>query len=387
MEYEFIKLLADKKLLDSVQFIQSTEFKLFSAKLNIDALKRLFDEQTETNETERNAMFEEAIKNGHATIKASSDDVNFFGEEVGRSIVIDKLVIEIFSVLHSFFDNFAQVINAMLYADNGIRKLGKVSYLAVIKKLPNFAEYTGTEITELSDATARDEYIYISDFNNVVKHRHQIFVKGKFNLFNGDSTLETSKFHKDSNFHDSKEVVMIIEDCYQFCYKLFYNFMNYAKIYYTINKNQYVESRIYNPKTEMIFDNYSDANAMKNVKNSIHFIELDSLNLLPEYRILLKKPNDDIEIFETFNSTYDFIAVRDKVTKKNVAYLVPYDNETYDMKDGRLIQYRKYKLEAEEFQLKIAKKTLDPIIRVYPALSDIIIIILNADNEGQYSET
>lgn len=380
MQYEFIKLLADRKLLDSVQFIHSTEFKLYSARLSIDALKRLFDEQTEKNEAERNALFEDAIKNGRGTIRATRDDVDFFGEEIGRSIVIDKLVVEIFSVLHSFFDNFAQVINAMLYADNGIQNLGRVDYQKVIKKLPKFSEYIGAEISELSDAVAKDEYIYISDFNNIVKHRHQIFVKGKFNLFNGDSSLETSKFHKDSNFHESKEAIKMIEDCYQFSYKLFYDFMDYAETYYATTENKYVASRIYNPKTELIFDNMDDYRAMKNPKNSIHYVELDSLNLLTEYRVLLKNPNDDIERFETFNSIYDFIAVRDKVTKKNVAYLVPDDNESFDMKDGRLIQYRKYRLETVDFQFEIGKKTLDSNFRVLPALSDTTVHVLK--NEG-----
>jgi hypothetical protein len=377
MQYEFIKLLAERKLLDTIQFVHSTEFKLFSAKLSINALKRLFVEQVELNETEKNAMFEEAIEKGYATVKATRNDVNYLGEEVGRNIVIDKLVMEIFSILHSFFDNFAQVINAMLFASNGIQKLGKVSYSAVIKMLSNFTEYSGAEIIKLLDVQTKDEYIYISDFNNIVKHRHQIFVKGKFNLFNGDSILETSKFHKDSNFHDSKEVIKIIEDCYQFCHELFNDFMDYAETYYTTNKNQYVENRVYNPKTELIFKCEEDAKAMKNPKNSIHYIELDSLNLKPEYYVLLIKPNDDIERFEIYNSTYDFIAVRDKVTKKNVAYLVPADNETYDMKDGRLIHYRKYRLETVNFQFEIGKKTLDSNMRVFPLLSDTTVYILN----------
>lgn len=383
MQYEFIKLLADKKLLDSVQFIHSTEFKLFSAKLSIDALKRLFDEQVELNETERNAVFEEAIQTGQAAFKATRDDIDYFGESIGRSIVIDKLVIEIFSVLHSFFDNMAQVINAILFADNGIEQLGRVSYPAIIRKLPSFPEYNGTTIDTILDTMTKDEYVYISDFNNIVKHRHQIFVHGKFNLFNGESTLITEKFHKDNNFHDTTEALKIIDDCYGFCNDLFYQFMDYCETYYSTNENLHVDARLYNPKTELFFECEDDARTMKNVKNSIHYVELDSLNLKPAYNVLLVRPNDDIKKFESYNSTYDFIAVRDEVTKKNVAYLTPADDDDYKMNDGRLVKYRKYNLETVNFEFEIAKKTAEPNIRVYPLLSDMDLIYIKSDEQPE----
>lgn len=371
MQYEFIKLLADKKLLDSVQFIHSTEFKLYSSKLSIDALKRLFNDQIELNAAERNAMLEKAIETGQAELRSKKDDINYFGESIGRSIIIDKLVIEIFSVLHSFFDNMAQVINAILFAENGIELLGKVSYPAIVRKMPNFPEYNGSVIDSVLNAMTKDEYIYISDFNNIVKHRHQIFVHGKFNLFNGESTLVTEKFHKDDNFHDTTEALIIIDECYDFCNDLFYSFIDYCEMYYTTNENNYIDGRLYNPKTELSFETKEDAMAMKNVKKSIHYIELDSLNLKPEYKVLLVKPNDDIERFEIYNSTYDFIAVRDKVTKKNLAYLMPVDDDEYKMDDGRLVTYRKYNLETVNFEFEIAKKTAEPNIKVYPLLSDV----------------
>lgn len=383
MQYEFIKLLADKKLLDSVQFIHSTEFKLFSAKLSIDALKRLFDEQVGLNETERNAVFEEAIETGQAAFKATRDDIDYFGESIGRSIVIDKLVIEIFSVFHSFFDNMAQVINAILFADNGIEQLGRVSYPAIIRKIPSFPEYNGTVIDTILDVMTKDEYVYISDFNNIVKHRHQIFVHGKFNLFNGESSLVTEKFHKDDNFHDTTEALKIIDDCYGFCNDLFHSLMDYCETYYSTNENSYVDGRLYNPKTELFFENEEDGRAMRNVMNSIHYIELDSLNLKPAYNVLLVRLNDDIKKFESYNSTYDFIAVRDEVTKKNVAYLTPADDDDYKMNDGRLVTYRKYNLESVNFELEIAKKTTEPNIRVYPLLSDIDLIYIKSDEQPE----
>ena len=98
-DYDFIKLLIEKKLIDSYQFYKTCKYKLLSAKISLDALIRLANEYISSEQKYIADVFESAVKTGKAAYMTREDDVDFLGEGIPRGLAIDKLAIEIFSIL------------------------------------------------------------------------------------------------------------------------------------------------------------------------------------------------------------------------------------------------------------------------------------------------
>ncbi|WP_273716929.1 hypothetical protein [Alkalihalobacillus pseudalcaliphilus] len=375
--YELVKLLKDKKILDSLQFLTSCQYKLASAEISFKALGNICLEQFNNFDEERDRIFKSVVEKGSVTLHAPSEDnLDYFGEPVARNVVIDKLTIEIFSTLHSFFDTFGQWLNSALFANQAL-PIKQVTFNKVVDKLAEFPEYTGSFITSLNHVTGSSEYKFISDLNNVVKHRFQIYTQARFNLFNGEKNLTTPKFRKESNIYSEKELLDITKGCLDYCYVLYQESINFIESYYKSNDNNYVSNRIYNPNTHLVFDNYEDVKQLKNIINSIHFVELDKSNLENEYQILLVSDDKESKTIEFFNSVYSFIAVKDINTKEYIGLLKPDDSEEYLMDDGRNIEYRRYVLESTGYEQELHMNIVDNNIKVFPRLSNLNIMVIN----------
>lgn len=379
--YELISLLLNNKVVDAFQFFSTCNFKITSSKVSFKALNNLVDEYI-TNETkERNSMFEEVLKTGHSSLFAKTDNKDFFGQEVSRSILIDKLTIEVFSTLHSFFDTYAQWINAVLFGDLAL-PIKTVSLGSVISKIDQFSEYSGQFVTDFRSISISHEYKYISDINNVIKHRHQIYTKAKFNLFEGTGSVTLPAFHKDNNSYSDVEVLNIISTCINYCEKLLLDSINFVELFYSTGNNLHVSKRIYNPKTYMLFENEKDYQELKNIKNSIHFIELDQSNMQDEYQILLFSNDTTNKEISMYNSPYEIIAIKDISTNGYIGILKPLDTASYTFNDGRLLEYRKYKVYKQNFELGLVTEMLNQNFHYYPYLSDLQVVILNPNATG-----
>lgn len=377
-DYEFIKILKEKRILDSYQFLTSCKFKLISSDISYKALTNICVEQFNNFDTKREEIFRSVIETGVGKIEAVSDDIDYFGVRIGRNVLVDKLTIEIFSTLHSFFDTYAQWLNAALFA-NKAKPVKNVTFSNVIDMLDSFSEYNGKFITKLKGVKTSPQYQFISDINNIIKHRFQIYTKAQLNFFDGDKNLMIPKFRKENNSYSEKEVLDIIKDCFDYCNSLFEDFADFIKTHYSAYDNQYVSNRIYNPKTHLVFENYEDAKNMRNVVNSIHFIELDKNNLEQEFRVMLVSNDNSNESLEVYNSVYDFIAVKDISSKEYIGILKPQNSEKYFMDDGRIIEYRNYELKMSGFEQELTFKLVDGNIQVFPLLSDIEMLIINPD--------
>ncbi|MEG1928600.1 MAG: hypothetical protein RR090_08275, partial [Niameybacter sp.] len=185
MEEKSLKtLLKEQMVLDGYQFYETACFKIASSKMSYRALERLDKIQSQVFHKNRENMFEELKQTGRVGYVPPKDTVDYFGEDVSRHVVIEKLVIEIFGSLHSFFDILAQLINAVLYANDGVY-INRVSFNRVVEKIDQFKEYSGDYIERIKKIEADFEYKFIGDFNNTVKHRRQINIGMKFEILKG----------------------------------------------------------------------------------------------------------------------------------------------------------------------------------------------------------
>ncbi len=117
---------------------------------------------------------------------------------------------------------------------------------------------------------------------------------------------------------------------------------------------------------------------MRNLKNSIYFIEENEMTLKNEYYILLKRIDSEDSIIELFNSVYDFIGIRSKTTKEFVAFLKPADGDLVSIHDIKTPLFRKYVTYRNDVALEIMKEMVKKKRKVYPLLSDRESIILDS---------
>ncbi len=285
IEFDFLRLLKDNYVADSYQFFSACRFKITSSEISYNALGKLINEYLQNAKKETDEMYKQLSDTKKFSLIGKSDNINYLGQELSRTIIIDKLTIEIFSLLHSFFDTFAQWINSCLLGENAL-KLKKVTYHNVIIEMDKYPEFTGQFIIDVKELENRPEYKYIADINNIIKHRYQVYTKSMYNIFDGEGKVSLPQFQKDNNSYSDKEVLQIIFECLNFCKVILNNSQTFVEQYYTSLANKHVKHRLYNPKTYMLFEKEEDFKQLRNIKNSIHYIEVDSENILNEYHIM-----------------------------------------------------------------------------------------------------
>ena len=202
---QLLKLLVDRKVADSYQFLDSCQYKLDMAELSYKALKNLITKYQKEEANSINNMFSEAHQNGQGSYTAHCNVVDFFGIEIETTVAIEKLFAEITGLLHNFFDTFAQWINTSLFGERAL-PIKRVSLNSVISKISEFPEYSGPFITDFLSIATNPKYIYISDLNNTQKHRYQLYVENKFDLLTIQGEVTAPNFEKDGRVHLKTDV-------------------------------------------------------------------------------------------------------------------------------------------------------------------------------------
>jgi hypothetical protein len=386
-DYEYKKLLLEKKVADSFQFQSSCKYKLDSAKLSLDAIKLLVDTFADNEKEFVQDIKQRAFNNPGTPVGVTfkNDNVDYLGITVPRYFVVNKLVFELFGILHSYFDVFAQWINTALLAEDGVSPIKQVNIRSVIKELSSFPEYTGPTINLIKNCISSNEYNYISDANNVVKHRYEIHSKMSSSMFTGNTNVSVNAFRKDKITYGEVPLTNMAESCYIYCAELYVKFYDYLVDYYSSNNNTHVAHRYYNPITYMQFENLEDANKL-NPQFAANYIEIAPEELAASYDLLLF--NDSADSIEIRNSPYSIVMLKDPANSaygSYYGYLTPVDSDEYKLDDGRLITYRRYlPTHADHFAClwKIYCPQINTNIKFhyYPHFSKGSIVILHPDH-------
>lgn len=343
-DYKFMKLLKDKKVADAYQYFEASAYKLYLAGISYSALENVIKQYQESEKMYIEKVYEDALTTGRGIYKSHTSYIEYFGIQVSPTVMMDKLTMEIMSLLHSFFDTFAQWINASLFAEDGV-PMEKVSLPRVVSKLPSFPEYTGTFITAISALTSSSEYEYIADFNNTLKHRRQIYVDNRFDVLAIKGSVCVPEFTKDGRPYVKEDALIMLKEKIDFCSGLLDSSKAYVENYYASADNLHVAHRFENPATYLFYDNKEDFEAWKLPKNHYYYIEVDPSEILDEYQFILccdRMDGSKDESIEFFNSPYSIIMLRENGTQNIVGILKPTDGEVRTIKDARELTYRKY---------------------------------------------
>lgn len=371
------KLLKDKKVVDAYTYYVSCAYKLYFVRANADALRKIIDDYQNEERAKHQKVFEDAINKGVGHYISEPSTVDFFGVTLDSTVAIDKLTMESLSLLHSFFDTFSQWINAVLLAEEALKEKS-VSLSNIVGKIQQYPQYTGTFIQELINIPTTPEYEYVADYNNTLKHRSQIFIQNKFDILHMTGDVTVPAFSKDGNTHPEEDVLNKINESLNFCEKLLNDSRAFVEQYYASNDCSYVQHRIYNPNTYLLFESHDDYKK-GNPKNHYAYIEVDPNAIDDEYHIMLCFDHSDDEEdpgIDLYNSPYPIIMLRSITTRKIVGILKPIDGESFQLKDEHRLQYRKYCSIKNGYELEMYQAICEGPFHVYPFLSNISGVII-----------
>ena len=346
MAKTLFKLLKDKKVADAYQFYTSCEYKLYFAETSFQALQNIINKYQQT-ETERvNKVFSDVATTGIGQYIAQDHNIDYLGIQMNVTSVMDKLTMEIMGLLHNFFDTYAQWLNSALLGENAL-PIKKATLVNIAQKLMSYSEYMGTFITKLSTTPNDDQYLYIADFNNTLKHRYQIYVKNIFDILTSTGDVSIPPFTKDGRLHIKEDALDILKKSLDYCKGLLEESRTFVEQYYSSNDNNYVSHRVYNPKTYLLFESKEDYKAMRSPKNHYYYIEVDPANIPDKFQIMLcceRMNSSDVEekSLDCYNSPYQIIMLRESGTDKIVGILKPDDAEIYKLDDEHELKYRQY---------------------------------------------
>lgn len=372
---QLLKLLVDKKVADSYQFFESCQYKLDMAELSYNAMIKLISQYQEDEAEAVDEVLSKAKQDGYATYVMRNAVVDFFGIEISTTVAIEKLFAEITGLLHNFFDTFAQWMNTSLFGEKAL-PIKRVSLNSVVAKLPEFPEYTGAFINDVLNVTSDARYIYVSDFNNTQKHRYQLYVDNRFDLLTKNGQVSAPNFEKDGRVHLKADVLSVVADGLDYCKNLLADSQTFVENYYATHDCDYVEHRMYNPKTYLFFETKADYEQMKNPKNHYYYIDIDVNNILPEYHIMIVRDTLDQEdgSIDVHNSVYPIIMLRNSSDEKIVGILTPEDGGTFRFGDEHNLVYRKYQSATTDYQLAMFRAICEGEFNYYPMLSDATIL-------------
>lgn len=230
-DYKFMKFLKEKMIVDSYQYYEACSYKIYLSELSFSALENVICDYQKNETTIVEKVFEDAAMTGKGIYKSHSDTVNYLGIEVSPTVIIDKLTMEIMSLLHNFFDTFAQWLNSSLFAEDGL-PIDKVSLAKVSGKMSQFSEYTGSFISEVIGLPSNEDYLYIADYNNTLKHRRQIYVENKFDIFAIKGSVAVPEFEKDGRPHVKENAINVLHEKIRFCKKLLSDSRTYIETFF-----------------------------------------------------------------------------------------------------------------------------------------------------------
>lgn len=381
MQDSLYKLLKDKKVADSYQFYTSCEYKLYFAETSFQALQNIIRKYQQT-ETERvNKVFSDAVTTGVGKYIAHDDNVDYFGVQMNVTSLMDKLTMEIMGLLHNFFDTYAQWLNSSLLGEEAL-PIKSATLVNISQKLVSYPEYAGAFITKLSAIPNEDQYLYIADFNNTLKHRYQIYVKNRFDILAVTGDVSIPPFTKDGRLHIKEDALDVLKKSLDYCKGILGDSRTFVEQYYSTNDNNYVSHRVYNPKTYILFESEEDYKAMCSPKNHYYYIEVDPAAIPDKYQVMLScdrtdNADEDERTLDCYNSPYQIIMLREFGSDKIVGILKPDDTETYKLNDEHELKYRQYLSETTGYKHEMFMAICgDDKFNYYPCLSDSTIVVL-----------
>ncbi len=241
---EYISNLISNKIIDVKLYYLSTYYKLNAAKTNLKIIKKIIENLRCKHENKTQIDIENARKLGIFINEICVDDffskVDFCGEELDIDIALNKLFFESVSLIHSFFDNYAQWINLSLFGGNALKE-NKVSLKIICDKLEK-DEYYRSDLSFVAEIKGNDNFVLIDKLNNTIKHRFQVFPKNSIDIFNGIISQSINLFDTKSSKYIEVNCVQVIENSIMYCEELFNEYYLFTSKFHASPPDSFLDS-------------------------------------------------------------------------------------------------------------------------------------------------
>lgn len=314
---EYKKFLVEHFVFDAWQFINNAAKNVATTKFCYNTVKKLIDQSNDEyrqwQEDIFSKLFDDAKMNGtaHFSLKYDNmptDTVDYLGEQVNRSILVDKYIKDFFQYARNTLDSIAQITNVAILANNGM-PIERVDF-GRIERLINDKFSGDFQATEefFKRIKASNEYIYLSEFNNRIKHICDSELVLSHNLLGNEHTSQISAFYKKGHQFKQENILDITRIICTFIETEFNAFLD--TITTDIKNDKYNTGRIHSL-------NFHAQQIKDDSQNSFGVVYIDvisNIDELPdEIRILLINNNDEDVLVS--NCEYDTILVRDATEK------------------------------------------------------------------------
>jgi hypothetical protein len=311
---EHKKFLVEHFVFDAWQFIDNAAKGVATTIFCYNTVRKLIeqsnDEYFEWQNNMFSKLFDDAQKNGKAHIGLRYDDmpkdvVDFLGDQISRSFLVDKYIKDFFQYARNTFDSLAQITNVALLANNAknIEKVDFVKMENILTKPPFSGDFPDTE-TFFKRIKASDEFIYLSEFNNRIKHICDSELVLSHSLLNDKHTSQISAFYKKGQQFKQENILDIVKIICSFVETEFNIFLE--TITKDIKNDMYVNDRIHSLKVQAQHIKGDPDNSFAVIYINV-VSNIDELS--DEISILLINNNDEDVLVS--NCEYDTILVRD----------------------------------------------------------------------------
>lgn len=370
--YELKKELINKKVADSIQFLDNVLFNFETLKYCRNFINKLTEEYDRRIKEYHSRINNELRDRGSASITILDNSFEILGLTTDLPFLISKYIKDIIQYANNILDSLAQLVNcALIYpqypkdkVDFGfLNKSNRIVGLQSVEKA----------FENISNAS---EFSYLRKSNNRIKHIMDIPTTFEFNLFDDKMIGFINSFEKNGlKFKDVKindkcnNICTFMSDCIDNVCSAIMNELVLVNHKYRFNK-----VNIYGQIVKNSTQTYEEID-LKNADFLVVYIEIDETDIskTPSQIELLyaEVRNDNIEVF---NYDYDFVLI--KAGENFVGYA-----EAAEPIDENYKSYRKYNviLDDKKFYELVFNKTK---MKIYPFASNGKIVIYNKENEN-----
>lgn len=314
---EYKKFLVEHFVFDAWQFINNAAKNVDTTRFCYETVKKLIDQSNEEYRNWQQEIFsklrDDAKQNGSAQISLKysdmpTDTVEYLGAQISRPILVDKYIKDFFQYARNTLDSIAQITNVAILANKGI-SIEKVDFGKIEELLTGkfSSEFQDTEAF-FKRIKASDEYTYLSEFNNRIKHICDSELVLSHNLLGDEHTSQINAFYKKGQQFKQKNIQDITRNICTFIETEFNTFL--GTITTDIKNDKYNAGRIHSLK----FHAQQIKGDSNNSFGVVYIDVISNIDELPdEIRILLINNNDEDVLVS--NCEYDTILVRDATEK------------------------------------------------------------------------
>lgn len=185
----FQKSLAQQKVYDAWQYVQSLRETLTYMNVSYELLEKVYEHRIRVLSTQEQKIMESVVKIGNASIRKEDlrcTDLDIAGLIIDDSMFLRKNTIEFFHYARMSIDILFQIINAALFGDQSSEVTDRQLVKNVLRKLSNTTAFA--DLNTLLDRNKKDDnFKYLKAFDNYIKHIKTVLITVKSSFILGDS--------------------------------------------------------------------------------------------------------------------------------------------------------------------------------------------------------